>query len=201
MSLITLLVGAWSWFKKTFVDHIQSAATVAVTVAETVKSLLASKEASILENVADAVTGTQVPTAIANDINAAIPKILAVELGIEGLPDNATPEQIAAFEQAILGAFNITNNNSKLYTELAAQTYGIIQAHIDNGTTNFAGWVAAVEAASVDLQNDLAANPAPASVPVISPVAAAIASVNPAPEAPVATPPAPQVFGQEAPTS
>lgn len=164
MSLISDITDAFSWLKKTFIDHIQSAAQVSVTVTETIKTLLANPITGFLENLADAVTGTQVPTNIANAIVGIIPKILAVELGIEGLPANATPAQILAFEQAVMTAFNVTSNNSKLYTEIAARVYGIVQANIANGTTNFAAWVTAVEAAYADYQKDLTANATPAPV-------------------------------------
>lgn len=163
MSIISALTSAWSWFKKVFVSHTQSAGSVAVVVTETIKTLLANPLTGFLENVADAVTGTQVPTEIAAEINLTIPKVLAFELGIEGLPDNPIPAQILAFENSILSAFNVTNNNSKLYTELASQVYGIVQSNIANGQTNFAAWVNAVEAAYGDYQKDLSANAAVAN--------------------------------------
>lgn len=171
MSIISLLTQAWTWLKKNYIDHIQSADKVAIVITETIKTLLANPVTGFFINVADTVTGTQIPTAIANDVNALIPKILAVELAIEGLPDNPTADDILAFEKRILDAFNVTNNNSKLYTELAAQIYGTIQTHIDSGTINFAGWVDAIETAYIDYQKDLAAN-----APAVSPTAAIAAS-------------------------
>jgi len=158
MSIFSDLTRAWAWFSKVFVSHIVDADKVAITVTETVKALLANPVTSFFVNVADAITGTQVPTNIANAINAVIPKILAIELGILGLPANATEAQILAFEQDILKAFNVSANNSKLYTELAAQVYGIIQTNIANGKTNFADWVTAIETAYLDYKKDLAAN-------------------------------------------
>lgn len=170
MSLISVVTSAWSWFKKNFIDHIQSSAHVAVTITEAIKAILANPITGTLENIADAVTGTQIPTALANVINGAIPKILAVELSIEGLPANATPDQILAFEQAILKAFSVSSNNSKLYTVLSAQIYGIIQSNIANGTTNFAGWVVAIEQIYTDYKLDLSAN-APIVAPITQPIA------------------------------
>lgn len=171
MSLFSGISQAFNWLTKVFVSHTVSAAPVAVTITEYIKTLLANPVTNTLENIADAVTGTQVPTAIANDINAIIPKILAVELGIEGLPANATPTQILGFEQAILSSFNVTGNNSKLYTELGSQIYGIIQTTIANGNTNFAAWVTAIEQAYLDYQKDLAAN-APVTSTNATPIAA-----------------------------
>lgn len=158
MSVFTVFIQAWTWLKKNFIDHIQSAAPVAIVITETIKTLLANPVASLLENIADTITGTQLPTNIANQITAIIPKILAVELGIEGLPPNPTPDQILAFEQAVLKAFNVNSNNSKLYTELAAQIYGIIQTAAATGVNNFATWVDAVEQMYAAYQKDLGAN-------------------------------------------
>lgn len=181
MSIISDLTRAWTWLTKGFVSHTINADKVAVTITEAVKTILANPVAGFLENTADAITGTQVPTTIANDINAVIPKILAVELGIQGLPANATEQQILQFEQAILNAFDIKSNNSKLYTEIAAQVYGIIQTNIANGTTNFAGWVGAVGQAYADYQKDLGSNAiiTPIATPTGQPLAAIGATQGP----------------------
>lgn len=158
MSFISDILKPFKWLATVFVSHVVSAAPVAVTITEGIKTLLANPVIGFLENIADTITGTQIPTNLANAINAIIPKILAVELGIEGLPVNATPAQVLAFEQAVMAAFNVTSNNSKLYTELGAQIYGIIQASIESGVTNFATLVADIEAAYLDYQKDLVAN-------------------------------------------
>ncbi len=159
MSFFSLIIKPFVWLAKVFVSHAVSAAPVAITITEGIKTLLANPISSLLENIADTVTGTNLPTAVANDINAIIPKILAVELGIEGLPQNPTADQILTFEQAVLSAFNVKSNNSKLYTELGAQIYGIIQASVNSSTgINFATLVADVEQAYIDYQKDLAAN-------------------------------------------
>jgi hypothetical protein len=162
MSIFAPFIKAWTWFTTKFINHIQSAAHVAFVITETVKTLLANPVTEFLENIADTITGTQIPTNIANLINQEIPKILAVELSIQGLPANPTAADILAFENNIMASFNVTSNNSKLYTVLAAQIYGLIQANITNGTTNFAAWVTAIEQAYIDYKADLAAN-APAT--------------------------------------
>lgn len=178
MSLISILTSSWDWFKKTFINHLISADKVAITITETIKSLLANPIAAFLENAADAVTGTQVPTNIANTINGVIPKILAIELGIEGLPANPTESDVLAFEQSILKAFSVSNNNSKLYTELSAQIYGIIQTAEATGKTNFADWVADIEQAYLDYKKDLAANAPVVVAAQAEPVVAALPDGN-----------------------
>lgn len=155
MALFQFLVPVWQWFKKVFVDHTKSGATVAVAITETIKAILNNPVAGFLENVIDAVTHTQLAANIAAAVNALIPKILTVELGIEGLPDNPTPDQILAFEQSIMKAFGVTSSTSKLYTTLAAQIYGIIQTTLSTTPGTFANWVSAVEQAYQDYQADL----------------------------------------------
>lgn len=166
MSILNPLISAWSWFKKVFVSHTSSAASIAVTITETVKALLSNPITKLFENVADAITHTQLPTEIANTINSVIPKILAVELGIQGLPDNPTEADILAFEQAVLNAFSISSDNSKLYTTLGAQIYGIIKSKLEDGKFTFAEAVDAVEQAWAAYQSDLAANPGIIDAPV-----------------------------------
>lgn len=155
MSLFTDITIAWSWLKSNFIDHIKSGDKVAIVITQTVKSLLTNPTVGFLLNIADAVTGSKLPTNIASTVISIIPKVLAAELAIQGLPDNPTPEQILAFEQAVMAAFNVSSNNSKLYTILGAQIYGIIQASIANGKTNFADLVADVEQAYTDYQKDV----------------------------------------------
>lgn len=168
MSIFSSILKPFKWLAGVFVSHIVSAAHVAVTVTEAVKTLLANPMVGLLENIADAVTGTNVPSHIADAINGIIPKILAIELSIEGLPADATEAQVLAFEQAILKAFNVTSNNSKLYTEIAAQVYGVIQTNISNGNTNFANWVTSIEQVYLDYQKDLAANASVTPAPVLA---------------------------------
>ncbi len=158
MGLFSDFSRAWTWFTKVFVSHIVSAAPVAVTITEMIKALLANPVTGFLANIADAVFSMQLPTNVANLAINAINQILAVELGIEGLPANPTPDQILAFETAILKTFDISSNNSKLYTLLGAQVYGIIQTNIAKGTTNFGSWVIAIEQIYALYKKDLAAN-------------------------------------------
>lgn len=166
MSIFSPLIQAWTWFTKVVVDHIKSTAQIAVVITETVKAILDNPIASFLENIADGITHTNLPTEIANAVNAEIPKILAIELGIQGLPDNPTPDQILAFENSVLTAFGVTSDKSKLYTTLAAQIYGRIQTTISTTPGKFADWVKTVEESWEDYQADLAANPGIVNAPV-----------------------------------
>src|ERR1700744_3831650 len=108
MSLLSVFGSVISWFKNKFVDHVQDADKVAVTVTEAIKAILANPVTNMLINIADAITCTQVPSNIAAEINAIVQKALAVELGVQQLPANPTEADIEAFETGILKAFNVT---------------------------------------------------------------------------------------------
>lgn len=152
MSIFTK-IGAW--FAKIWKSLKESGIQVAVTITESIKSALDSGSvgwfATLIEEVFP-VTG-KIPEEVVAALKANIVKILAAELAVEGIPDNATAADIQTFENNVLAAFKVTDAKSKLYTTLAAQIYGIIEAHNGN-TWTFAQLVAAVEQAYQDYQTD-----------------------------------------------
>lgn len=154
MSLLAPVLSVWNWFKKKFIDHAQNADTVAVTITHMAKTILNNRVTGFLANIADAVFHTQLPTDIIAVINGAIPKVLAIELSIEGLPANPTEADVLAFEQRILDAFDVKADNSELYTKLAAQLYSIISTMVTNKAVSFADCVTAVETAYQDYLAD-----------------------------------------------
>lgn len=156
--LLTPLISAWSWLKKVFVSHTESAAPIAVTITETVKTLLANPVTGFLANLADVVFNTKLPTSVLTGINNAIPKIIATELAIEGLPQNPTPDQILNFENQVIKSFDIKADNSKLYTLIGSQVIGEIQKTLTTTPGKFADWVICLENSYLDYQKDLAAN-------------------------------------------
>src|SRR5690349_14376244 len=99
MGFLSPILSVFGWFKRTFIDHSKSAASIAVTITEVIKTILSNPVTGFLENITDGITHTGIATEVGTLINNAIPKVIAVELAIEGLPDNATPEQIVAWEQ------------------------------------------------------------------------------------------------------
>jgi uncharacterized protein (DUF2267 family) len=148
-----------AWFAKAFKNIQTDAAPVAVAIVEELQTLLKSGVATFLENVLDTMLKSGVPTAIANAISAALPKILADLLAIEGLPTSPTDVQLTAFSQAVLAAWGINDNTSKVYTTLGAQIIGIIRANTAPGQKfTFAVLVADLEQSYQDWQADIAAN-------------------------------------------
>lgn len=193
MSFLSSIIHPFVWLYKQVAKGVKASAPAAIVITEAIKTILANPATGFLENIIDAVTGTTIAVDAANQVTAIIPKILAAELSIEGLPDNPTQADILAFEQRVLAAFNVTSDNSRLYTVLSAEIYGIINATVQSGKPiTFAILVSDVEQAYIDYKADLAANAVPVSTyppaPVSNPVGfvEAPAGVIPAPFAPSA---------------
>lgn len=148
-----------AWFAKIFKSIKDHAAPVAVAVTEGVKTFLVSGVAGALAGVIDSIIGSHVAEEIVTLLKNNINKALAVELAVQGLPDNPTQDNIQSFEDAIIKAFSGLEpaGKSKLYTTLAAQVYGIIENTLnENPKPTFAQWVAAVEEAYNDYLKDKA---------------------------------------------
>lgn len=142
------LVGAFSHLKD----------IIAPAVVKAVDAVQAAEASGIVDAVANALSPVTngLSVAINNDIKAGIPTALAIALGIQGLPANATPDEIAAFGLAVLKATGDQNLLVKgtWETNLAAQIYGLIQTAIaknagtaDAGTLTLAQIVPLVEQA------------------------------------------------------
>lgn len=162
MSFLKSILQPFKWLLNKISLGVKAEAPIAVTITEAVKTILANPGTGLLENIIDSVTGTPIAVDAANLINAAIPKILAAELTIEVLPDTPTATQVLAFEQRVLAAFNVSADNSRLYTVLGAEIYGIINTQAQSGKPlTFATLVADIEQVYNDYKADLAANVAP----------------------------------------
>lgn len=163
MTILSDILKPFIYLYKLVAKGVKVQAPAAIVITEAIKTILANPVAGFLESIIDSVTGTQIAVDAANEINSIIPKILAAELAIEGLPDSPTQADILAFEQRVMAAFNIKSDNSRLYTVLGAQIYGILNTTAQSGKPiTFAILVADVEAAYEDYKADLAANIVPA---------------------------------------
>lgn len=143
MSFITK---ALAWLKKTFTTIKTDGAKIAVAITADVQAALDSGTldtvAKIIETVFPSVQ--HLPDAIVAELKIIIPKTLAIELAVIGLPDSPTEQDILDFEKRILEAFHLTDDKSKLYTTIAAVIYGILKRHIGEKLT-FAQLVMDVE--------------------------------------------------------
>lgn len=125
----------WTWIGGIF--H-----TIKVKVAPVIVSILEVIKGAEESGVADAISkfiDDALKTHIAEDINAQVKKriydAIALFLGIEGLPDSPTPDQIKAFvavaTQALAGKVAAESVKGKVYQDFGIQLYTIIQSQVD----------------------------------------------------------------------
>jgi hypothetical protein len=146
-----------TWLAKVFKNIKTDGAKTAVAITEGLQTGL---KLGILSTIADVVSALfpvtgNLPRVIVADLDKALPKILAAELAIEGLPDKPSQQDMLDFENRVLTAFNVHDDNSKLWTSLAAQVYGIIQKHAGEPDIPFSRLMADVEEAYQDYKADL----------------------------------------------
>jgi hypothetical protein len=128
---------------KKFISH------TAVAITEAIKT--ATEPTGILQQLAQVIDAT-LKTKLAETAVAAVQaiaiKALAVELGVEGLPDNPTGDDILAFENSVFKAITGKDpfGQSKFYTSYAAQVFTIVQTALGkNHNLSFADIVLIVE--------------------------------------------------------
>ena len=125
MSLKSILHDIGSWFSKAFNTVKDDVAPLAVTITESIKMVL---DTGLVKAITDLIPGT-LDDKIVAFLQDAIPKALAIELGLEGLPDNATEEQITAWitsvEKAIGG--KEWQAKSQFWTSLSVRIFNDIQ--------------------------------------------------------------------------
>lgn len=117
--------------------------------------------AAIIDNM----TGNKVASSINAEIKAQVPKEIALWLGIETLSADATPDQEAAFEKAVLDAFLSKKAQQtvpgQVISPLGVQVFAIIKKLVTDANTHETAITApqiagAIEEAFQDLQKDLA---------------------------------------------
>lgn len=145
-------------FFKSVKDNIDK---VAISVTEAVKNAAEGEAVKAIASVIDEALHSTIAEDGLELIKTASVKALAVELAIQGVPDNPTGEDILKFEKAAFEAITgmQPEGKSKLWTTFAAQLYSIIKDALeqDNKLT-FAEIVAIVEAAYKAYKSDLESN-------------------------------------------
>lgn len=150
----------WSWLGRLFHGLKTDVAKVAVAITEGVQSALKSGVLPVIADVIDITFHTHLGEDIVKQLNTFVPKILAVELGLEGLPDNPTTEEITAFADKVSTAISGKDltGKSKVWTTLSAQIALMIKNQVDAGTPlTWAQLVSDIEDAYQDYKADLAA--------------------------------------------
>jgi hypothetical protein len=147
-----------AWISKAFKSVKHDGAKIAMGITEGLQTALNN---GTIATVADIVSGIFPGAAglsqdIVAELQKLVPKALATELAIEGLPDNPTESDILSFENKILAAFKITDDHSQLWTVLASQIYGIIKKHVGEPKVTFFELAADVQEAWLDYKKDVA---------------------------------------------
>ena len=148
-----------AWFAKAFTTIETDVVPVAITVTEQLKAALASGATDLVEKAVDGLIGKPgLAEEVVGLIKLVIPKVLAVELAIQGLPINPTPEEVATFTQNVIAAFTPLTAKDKLYTTLAAQIVADVQAEQNLPGSTWAKIIAVCEEAYQQYQSDSASN-------------------------------------------
>jgi hypothetical protein len=147
-----------TWFAKLFKWAKVDAAKIAVAITEGVQTALKS---GVVGALADAISAVfpnvkHLPQDVVDELQKWIPKVLAAELALQGLPDNPTEQDILDFENKVMAAFGVHDNKSKLYTTLGAQVYGILKKYSEGTSPTFAQLVLDLEEAYQDYLKDKA---------------------------------------------
>lgn len=150
MSLKSILHDVGAWFAKAFKTVRDDADTVAITITQNIKLAL---DTGLVKVITDLIPGT-LDDKILAFLQTAIPKALAVELALKGIPDNPTPEQIQEFillvEQTISSKKD-WQEQSAFWTKLAVNIYNQIETDLnknpDQPNLSFADMVAIVDSA------------------------------------------------------
>lgn len=139
MSFKSLFANVWTWVKHAFDWLKKDADKVAIAITQDVNIALNSGLVDLLVKALEPITG-HLPAEILATIKPIIPKTLATLLNLQGLPDNATPEQIKEFADNVMKAFGSadTYTKTKVLTTIAADLYKGIQDGLkDDGKLSF----------------------------------------------------------------
>lgn len=156
----------WAAIKKglhdafTFVQ--KKADVIAISATEEIKAALNGGAVGFLAKIIDDLTKGHVATDVVELLKKGIPKALEIELAIQGIPENATEQDILDFENRVLTAFGVTTDNAKLYTLLASQIYGLLHNYVESGEKlTFGATVKLIESAYQEYLSDLNAQQNP----------------------------------------
>lgn len=163
MSLLSWLGTAFSnatkWLKKAEIDIKHDAAKLAVVLTEEVKPLLEGvigiAIAALVDNIFSTHVAEDVRLLIVKEINIT----LAAELALEGLPADATPEQVESFAASLVKMYAGVDvkGKTKLFSTLTAQVISIVEEFENKNTSlTFALAIGMSEKAFQAYKKDLA---------------------------------------------
>ena len=135
-----------AWVSNEFKDFQSTGDKIAVAITADIQAALQSGVVDGIASVIGAVFPSvkELPVMVVSELKIIIPKLLASELAIEGLPADPTEDDLQTFAGNVEKTFGVADSHSKLWTTLAAQVYGILQG---DTTLSFASLVVDVETA------------------------------------------------------
>lgn len=139
MSLKSLFSNVWTWVKHAFDFLKKDADKVAIAITQDVNLALNSGLVDALVKALEPVTG-HLPAEVIAYLKPIVPKVLAAELSLQGLPDNPTADELKAFADQVMEAFAKADlyKKTKVYTTVAADLYnGIQEAIKEDGKLSF----------------------------------------------------------------
>lgn len=148
------------WKLSQWFSHFKANADkVAIAVTQAVKTALEGQVAQSISAVLDEIFKTHIAEDVLAVLKVAALKTLAIELAIQGIPDNPSGDDILNFEKQVWEAITgkSPQDKAKLWTTFAAQFFVRVKALLgENTTLTFAQIVILIEQAYQDYLSDLA---------------------------------------------
>lgn len=116
------------WIENIFENAQKDLLKAAVIVTQYIKPILDSPVSSVVLSIADAVTKSQIPTEIADDVKKAIPVFLAEETLLTSITPDMTEQQVNDIMEKMVQQWpNIPDQKkAEIYTTLSAKIYILI---------------------------------------------------------------------------
>lgn len=151
MSVNSFLHKIGAWFDKVFISVKDDFDKVAITITEGLKTAL---DSGILPTIVRIIpnVGPELSAWLTKNGDAVLAKALALELGLQGLPDNPTASQLEAFESEVITALAGSSAAAKsaIWTKVAVRWGQELDTALNessNGNLTFAQWVSLIEQA------------------------------------------------------
>ena len=138
----------WEWFRRTFKHVKYDVDKIAISVTQAIKTAADSPISQVIATSIDTALHSHLAEDALAVIKVAAIRALAVELALQGVPDNPSEDDILNFEKEVYKAIagKDPQAQSKLWTSFAASLYSIIKEALNEGNDlTFAEIVAIVE--------------------------------------------------------
>lgn len=138
---------------KAFKEGVLKADQIAIYITQDINAALQSGTADDIAQILSGIFPSvkNIPAELVAELRIAIPEGLAIELGLQAELTNYSPDNTGAFVTAILGAFKVDADNSKMWSELSVK----ITTKLQNTPRTFAGIVKAIDEIFLEIKDEL----------------------------------------------